>query len=93
MFCEENINECLEISPCQHNASCMDLDPGYKCSCVAGYLGSKCHLEDPCYNKSYCHNNGSCKVNLVEDNAAAASCNCSVGWTGTRCEMVSSYTT
>lgn len=38
-----DINECAsEISPCQHEGTCIDVDGSYSCACPTGYTGFFC---------------------------------------------------
>ena len=40
--CDQNIDECERLKPCQNNGSCSDTPGGYKCSCPLGFAGTNC---------------------------------------------------
>ena len=40
-YCEQERNHC-ETSPCRNNATCLDLQNGFKCLCTSNFTGEKC---------------------------------------------------
>ena len=48
-FCQFE-NACFE-NPCQHNATCMEVENTLKCNCTSGFLGERCEIQDVCYLK------------------------------------------
>ena len=74
-------NECITTSPCENNASCVDMESGYNCSCLEGYTGSQCQTDiDNCYSHP-CMNDGICI-----DSLNSFSCDCPSSFTGYSCE-------
>ena len=43
-LCEFEIDECVEMQPCVHNSSCVDLINDYHCICHHGYVGHNCSV-------------------------------------------------
>jgi len=43
--CQKNINEC-DPNPCQNGASCVDGIYGYNCTCLSGFSGDQCDVDD-----------------------------------------------
>ncbi|CAF3991505.1 unnamed protein product [Adineta steineri] len=81
---------CDILQPCQNNASCIDSNTssnGYICSCLSGFYGLQCQIDNrPC--KSYtCWNNGICH----EISNTEFICICSSGWQGSNCEIQTNY--
>ena len=37
--CTDDVNECLS-NPCLNNATCVNLEDGYRCDCVLGWEGA-----------------------------------------------------
>lgn len=48
-YCEIDIDECSS-TPCQNNATCIDLVADYKCDCTrTGFVGNNCEIDiDEC---------------------------------------------
>ncbi|XP_022105727.1 sushi, von Willebrand factor type A, EGF and pentraxin domain-containing protein 1-like [Acanthaster planci] len=76
--CKE-INEC-ESSPCEHQATCVDLMGGYRCDCPPGYHGIHCEI-DNCMGH-VCANGATCvsgSTNYL--------CQCRDGYEGDYCKI------
>ncbi len=43
-LCEQNVDECAELTPCLNGAVCMDTPGSYKCQCQLGFSGKNCQL-------------------------------------------------
>uniref|UniRef100_A0AC35UH70 EGF-like domain-containing protein n=1 Tax=Rhabditophanes sp. KR3021 TaxID=114890 RepID=A0AC35UH70_9BILA len=70
--CNVDVNECLTPENCVHSSSCENLEGSYRCTCLEGFIGSKCNHEDPCLkgasNGTCVH--GSCVRPIVRKNEA-----------------------
>ena len=44
--CEREIDECVEIKPCQHDSTCKNRPGSYECDCGEGYRGRHCEIAD-----------------------------------------------
>ncbi|CAF0849420.1 unnamed protein product [Adineta steineri] len=89
-YCNVTSTSCDILQPCQNNASCMNTNTssnGYICSCLSGFYGLQCQIDNrPC--KSYtCWNNGICN----ETSNTEFICICSSGWQGNNCEIQTNY--
>ena len=40
-YCEQEKNHCKN-SPCNNNATCLDLQNGFRCLCTSNFTGDKC---------------------------------------------------
>ena len=40
--CNRNIDECIELLPCQNGATCSDSPGSYICQCPLGFSGDNC---------------------------------------------------
>ncbi|XP_035672187.1 polycystic kidney disease protein 1-like 2 [Branchiostoma floridae] len=70
-----------EDDPCQHGATCRDVDGGYDCSCAAGYGGLNCEIDlDECASNP-CQNGAECT-----DQVNGYTCVCPPGLDGVHCE-------
>ncbi|CAF0838920.1 unnamed protein product [Adineta steineri] len=89
-YCNVTSTSCDILQPCQNNASCIDTNTtsnGYNCSCLSGFYGLQCQIDNrPC--KSYtCWNNGICN----ETSKTEFICICSSDWQGSNCEIHMNY--
>lgn len=56
--CGIDYDECKAESPCQNDATCLNYEGGYNCSCTEGYKGKNC-TEVDCASV-VCLNGGQC---------------------------------
>ncbi|XP_067134486.1 protein slit-like isoform X2 [Centruroides vittatus] len=92
--CTVNIDDCVE-NMCQNGATCVDSVNSYKCLCPDGYAGTYCELTpmvsmlypqtSPCQQHDCKH--GVC---FQPSGSSDYICKCSPGFTGKRCESLSS---
>ncbi|XP_038060587.1 sushi, von Willebrand factor type A, EGF and pentraxin domain-containing protein 1-like [Patiria miniata] len=76
-----DMDECAS-SPCDHQATCVDLIDGYRCDCPPGYEGVHCTDDiDDCTDHR-CVNEATCVDRLM-----GYFCQCSPGFIGNFCEM------
>jgi len=68
-------------SPCQNEATCVNLQAGYRCDCKTGYSGDNCETDINECAPAPCQNGGTC-VDLV----GSYRCDCKTGYSGTNCE-------
>ncbi|XP_057660658.1 sushi, von Willebrand factor type A, EGF and pentraxin domain-containing protein 1-like isoform X1 [Diorhabda carinulata] len=83
-FCEIEVDFC-EINYCENNGTCLNRIDQFRCKCVGGFIGLRCHIL-PCDYKP-CENSKMC-INIPEDNATRDSymCVCPDGYTGKNCD-------
>ena len=74
-------NECITISPCQNNATCLDTESSYSCLCMEGYSGRQCHIDINDCDSQPCQNGGNCI-----DRVNSFSCQCPDKFTGSTCD-------
>ncbi|XP_046553135.1 fibropellin-1-like [Haliotis rubra] len=81
--CEDDINECEELSPCRNGATCLNTLGSYVCQCPREFTGKDCQTKitnpcspNPCVNGE-CYSNGD---NFI--------CNCPRGFIGNRCDQI-----
>ena len=70
------------MSPCWHNATCIDGVANYTCDCLPGYTGKNCETDINECESNPCQNGGSCI-----DGVNKYTCNCTGGYNGTNCEL------
>ncbi|XP_022105682.1 sushi, von Willebrand factor type A, EGF and pentraxin domain-containing protein 1-like isoform X2 [Acanthaster planci] len=82
-----SVEQCSDVddcsrSPCEHQATCMDLIAGYRCDCPPGYQGVHCEEDvDDCVDHR-CVNGATCVDELM-----GYSCQCGPGFQGEFCEI------
>ncbi|XP_030350666.1 protein crumbs homolog 1 isoform X4 [Strigops habroptila] len=93
--CDEDINECY-MNPCQNGGICENFPGNYTCHCPPAdkegiyYGGWNCtEVLHGCTDQQ-CQNNGICIPHLKNDQHGF-SCICSPGYTGIRCETVTTF--
>lgn len=59
--CDSDINECVMLSPCQHDGVCLNLPGLFKCECPDQFTGNFCESfrlitceNEPCKNGATC---------------------------------------
>ncbi|XP_033725137.1 neurogenic locus notch homolog protein 1-like [Pecten maximus] len=81
-ICQEDVNECDDLSACEHGGLCDNTVGNYTCNCVdTGFIGHRCDQDmDECNGVDPCFNGGLC-LNYI----GSFRCNCPAGWTGQTC--------
>jgi len=84
-LCENDINECIGVT-CYHGGSCVDQVANYTCSCVPGYGGRDCSIDnfDECAS-SPCMNGATCTAPQFMNYFF---CTCKAGYNGTWCQTL-----
>ncbi|XP_071132989.1 uncharacterized protein [Mytilus edulis] len=78
--CNEKINECLRLYPCEHGGTCKDKVSDFECSCREGWTGKRCETPKEYCAPSPCLNGGVC-FNLTD----GFFCRCPSGTIGVTC--------
>ncbi|CAJ0578881.1 unnamed protein product, partial [Mesorhabditis spiculigera] len=78
--CGDDIDECEEMKPCLHGATCINLQGSHKCECAPGYKGDTCDQFIEECSPNPCKNGGTCYQNNT--------CWCPLGFGGRLCESV-----
>jgi hypothetical protein len=84
------VNECVDWSPCQNQAECVDLDNDYRCLCLDEYTGRNCtELKIKNCSNAPCQNGATC-VDVLDKHGEARnySCECVDGTVGVNCETL-----
>ncbi|KAG5680801.1 hypothetical protein PVAND_010286 [Polypedilum vanderplanki] len=84
-YCEIDIDDCAS-TPCQNNATCIDLVNDYKCECEGtGFTGENCENDiDECLTENIsCGGLGTC-INTK----GSYKCQCNEGMCGSDCNLV-----
>ncbi|WAQ98101.1 FBP1-like protein [Mya arenaria] len=68
--------------PCQNEATCVDGQSSYTCSCAPGWEGTHCDQELKRCASSPCQNEATCV-----DDQSTYTCACAPGWEGTHCDQ------
>lgn len=58
--CSEDINECIQGSPCEHNGKCVNTPGSFECNCTQGFTGPRCETNVNECESHPCQNDGSC---------------------------------
>ncbi|CAG2199744.1 Delta-like protein B,Fibropellin-1,Fibropellin-3,Neurogenic locus protein delta,Protein crumbs homolog 1,Sushi, nidogen and EGF-like domain-containing protein 1,Protein jagged-1,Protein eyes shut,Delta-like protein 1,Protein jagged-1a,Neurogenic locus notch homolog protein 2,Protein crumbs,Neurogenic locus notch homolog protein 4,Sushi, von Willebrand factor type A, EGF and pentraxin domain-containing protein 1,Protein crumbs homolog 2,Neurogenic locus Notch protein,Neurogenic locus notch homolog protein 1 len=75
------LNDCSS-NPCVNGGSCNDEINGYKCTCAAGFTGTRCEIDiDECVSNP-CENGATCN-----DQVNGYNCTCADGFTDTHCQI------
>jgi len=95
LLCTHEIDECLQLSPCANNATCVDLVADYRCVCADVWLngtliqygGRNCTVQLIGCRDSQCANGASCQPLLLGEFSANHSyrCDCLPGYHGHLC--------
>ncbi len=86
-LCENVINICQTLSPCQ-NGLCKNSSPAdYTCVCNTGYTGKNCEVLINSCLPNPCNNNGLCN----QQAPGLYSCVCPPGWGGSTCNQSINY--
>jgi len=85
--CDSDINECVTLSPCQHDGVCVNLPGLFRCECPDQFTGELCESfrlitceNEPCKNGATCVDVPNPKTG---DNFT---CNCMPGYDGPICD-------
>ena len=72
--CDSDINECVTLSPCQHDGVCLNLPGYFRCECPDQFTGERCENFRliTCENQP-CKNGGSC-TDVVNSQTSRRSC-------------------
>lgn len=86
--CDSDINECVTLSPCQHDGVCVNKPGSFRCECPDQFVGELCENfrlitceSEPCKNGSTCTDIVNSKTG---DNYT---CTCMTGFEGTQCDL------
>ena len=87
IFSCQDIDECI-TNPCHTNATCVNRDGSFTCTCNDGYDGDgfDCTLQDvpnPCDPNPCNPPNGDCALNEAD---GSFTCTCNDGYTGDNCQ-------
>lgn len=58
--CTEDIDECLDGSPCEHGGSCVNTAGSFRCQCQRGFTGPRCEININECDSMPCQNEGTC---------------------------------
>lgn len=58
--CSEDINECEQGSPCEHDGDCVNTPGSFACNCTQGFTGPRCETNVNECESHPCQNDGSC---------------------------------
>ena len=72
-----------ELSPCQNDGECEDLNQNYSCSCDEGFAGKNCQVNLTLCAFTVCGRRGQCRLDK-DDNI---SCKCDENWKGKTTEL------
>ncbi|CAF1164618.1 unnamed protein product [Adineta steineri] len=90
LSCNISTTPCDIMQLCENNGTCINnnsIVDGYSCSCLQGFNGSNCQIDNrPCQSNT-CWNNGTC--NQTSD--TTFKCLCRPEWMGIHCEIKIDY--
>ena len=72
-----------DLSPCQNNGECKNLNQSYSCSCDEGFAGKNCQVNLTHCASVSCSRRGQCRLDQ-DDNI---SCKCDENWRGKISEL------
>ncbi|KAI4496487.1 hypothetical protein M0804_000297 [Polistes exclamans] len=58
--CSEDIDECKQGSPCEHDGICVNTPGSFACNCTQGFTGPRCETNVNECESHPCQNDGSC---------------------------------
>ncbi|KAL2718628.1 NOTCH protein, partial [Vespula squamosa] len=58
--CSEDIDECEQGSPCEHDGICVNTPGSFACNCTQGFTGPRCETNVNECESHPCQNDGSC---------------------------------
>ncbi|XP_063951657.1 fibropellin-3-like [Lytechinus pictus] len=73
-------------NPCLNGGTCRNINQqsAFMCSCLSGFIGTRCELSASSCNSNPCFNGGTC---VDVNQQSAFMCSCFSGFIGTRCEL------
>ncbi|KAL4630710.1 sushi, nidogen and EGF-like domain-containing protein 1 [Arapaima gigas] len=84
--CNDSASVCQNLRPCLNGGRCIDDcikgNPSFTCSCLAGFAGRRCQIDDDECASYPCQNGGTCT-----DQTNSFICQCPLGFRGQLCEI------
>ncbi|CAF1449840.1 unnamed protein product [Adineta steineri] len=90
LSCNISNSPCEMGTPCENNGICINnkmATYGYICSCLSGFNGTYCELDERICKPHLCLHNGTCN----ETSNTTFHCVCENGWEGIHCESMVNY--
>lgn len=73
---------CQTANPCLNGSTCTPVPAGVQCTCLPGYVGPNCELNQDDCSPNPCLNGGTCT-----DGLNSYTCACPDGFSGSNCEI------
>lgn len=85
--CDNDINECVTLSPCQHDGVCVNLPGLFRCECPDQFTGEFCESfrQITCKNEP-CKNDATCTDVPNPKTGDNFTCTCMPGYEGPICD-------
>ncbi|CAF4055879.1 unnamed protein product [Adineta steineri] len=87
LSCNISNSPCELATPCENDGTCISnkvATYGYICSCLSGFNGTYCELDQRICKPHLCLHNGTCN----ETSDTTFHCICANGWEGIHCESM-----
>ncbi|CAF4330601.1 unnamed protein product, partial [Adineta steineri] len=87
LSCNISNSPCELATPCENDGTCIPnkmATYGYLCSCLSGFNGTYCELDQRICKPHLCLHNGTCN----ETSNTIVHCVCANGWEGIHCESM-----